>query len=109
METPEQQIIFLQQDIANLKQQVAKFKTLLELNLEAFGVNIKHIAEKTGNALLTKRPCEECNGKGIIVEEAPARDPRLDEGGSLDCSGGAAPGLPSKPCTACDTIGIVWK
>jgi hypothetical protein len=104
METPEQTILYLQADIQKLEGVVNKLKTTVEHNLENFGVNIKAMAEKVGHALLRKRPCEVCSGRGQILLPVPPVDPKA----SKDCTGGP-PLVPSKPCTDCDTIGTVWK
>lgn len=109
METPEQTILYLQADIAKITAEVNRLKTILDLNLEKYGVNLKHLASKLGCELLQKRPCESCNGRGMIEGQKPERDPRLDEAGSMDCTGNVSNVIPSTPCTACDTIGIVWK
>lgn len=103
IETPEQEILYLKQEIAMLKQKNDHYTRSMAIHVEYYKVNLQKIAEKLEMALLSKRPCDKCQGAGKIVVEKWV-DPRA----SKDCTPGANQ-PESTPCMDCDTIGTVWK
>jgi hypothetical protein len=103
-ETEQEQIDSLQRDVALLKSANQKLTAKLDIYAENFRINIQNLADKTGNPVLRKRPCDKCEGKGQIITQK-----WVDPKASKDCTPGAPTNIESKPCLECDSIGIIWK